>query len=688
MKVGDKLSNRYGGKGVISKILPDDKMPHAADGTPLEVMLNPLGIVSRTNPAQLVEVALGKIARKTGQPYKLPGFSDENYIDLTRRELQKHGLSDTEDIIDPTSGRKIPKVFTGEAYMMKLHHTAEGKSSGRDIGSYTSEGLPSGGGPEGSKRIGVGEMTALISHGATEFIRDAKLIRGQRNDEFWRALRLGYTPPSPKVPLVYEKFISYLQGSGINLRKQGETTHLMAMTDRDVEKMSAGPVKKADTVSGDNLDPVKGGLFDVGLTGGHGGNRWSHIDLAEPLPNPVMEEPIRRMLDLTGPQFTKIIAGEDTLNGETGTKAIHTALKRIKVDSAIEHYAAQMREGTKAKRDNAVKVLGYLKALKKSGQTPSDLMITKVPVLPPNFRPITSFNKMTMVSDPNYLYLDLMKVNDDLGEMKDDLGDEGVGEERLRLYNAYKAVTGLGDPVGTKTQDKKVGGLLKHVFGSSPKFGLYQRRVLGAAVDTIGRGVITPNPSLGMDQVGLPESKAWVLFRPFVVRNLVRRGMAAMDAARHVERNSDVARAALIDEMKKRPVLINRAPVLHRYGMMAAWALPVKGNTLQVPPMTTSGFNADFDGDAMNYHVPVSKAAVDEAVNKMMPSRNLLSVSDFDVHYFPRQEFLHGLHLASTAKKKNAKAKTFLTKEDVIKAYKRGELSVGDVVQFAEKKGK
>jgi DNA-directed RNA polymerase subunit beta len=682
MHVGDKLSNRYGGKGVVSKILPDAQMIHDKDGKPFDITMSPLGIVSRMNPSQLVEVALGKIAKKTGKHYRIPGFMDESYVDYVRKELQKHGESDTEDLHDPVSGRKIPKVFTGYTYMMKLHHMAEPKLSGRDVGSYTAEGMPAGGGVEGSKRIGMGEMMALISHGATDVIRDAKLVRGQRNDDFWRALRLGYTPSSPKVPQVYEKFLGMLQASGINLRKQGERLHLFAMTDKDVEKMSAGPVKKAETVSGDKLEPVPGGLFDVGRTGGHGGTRWSHIDLAVPIPNPVMEEPIRRMLGLTQNKLERIIAGKEEIYGETGSDAILNALKRIKTDDSIEHYTAQVKEATGAKRDNAVKVLGYLRSLKEAGQSPKDLMLTKVPVLPPNFRPITSFNKMTMVNDANYLYTDLMGVNDDLNELKKDLGDAQLGDERLRLYKAYKAITGLGDPVAAKTQEKDVSGLLRTIFGSSPKLGMYQRKVLGAAVDTVGRGVITPNPSLGMDQVGLPEAKAWVLYRPFIMRNLVRRGMKAMAAAKAVEEQTPVAYKALLEETSRRPVIINRAPVLHRYGMMAAWPVLTKGNTLQVPPIITSGFNADFDGDAMNFHVPVSKTAVEEAVDKMMPSRNLRSIRDFDIHYSPKQEFLHGLFLASTTKGK--RTKTFMKKEDVLRAYRRGELGVGDVVQFGK----
>jgi DNA-directed RNA polymerase subunit beta' len=182
-----------------------------------------------------------------------------------------------------------------------------------------------------------------------------------------------------------------------------------------------------------------------------------------------------------------------------------------------------------------------------------------------------------------------------------------------------------------------------------------------------------------MDQVGLPETQAWTIYRPYVMRNLVRRGMKAMDAAKAIADKDDVARKALIEALDERPVIISRAPVLHRYGVMAFWPQLVKGNTLQIPPIITPGFNADFDGDQMNYHVPSTKEAVRDAITKMLPSRNLRSVSDFDVHYYPRQEFLFGLHLASTAKKKGLK--TFRAKADVLAAYKRGEIGVDDQIE-------
>jgi len=368
------------------------------------------------------------------------------------------------------------------------------------------------------------------------------------------------------------------------------------------------------------------------------------------------------------------------LSGETGGKGIQQALSAIKVDDSIDYYSGIIKDGPKSKRDNAVKVLGYLKNLKKYDLKPQDWVLTKAPVLPTSFRPITMFRGMQMAADPNFLYRDMILANKDLAESKGVVGENQLHEERLRLYHAFKAVTGLGDPVQAKTQEKGVRGLLQHVFGSSPKVGMFQRRVLGSPVDVVGRATITPNPDLSMDQVGLPEAKAWTIYRPFIVRNLIRRGMPAMEAARAVATENPVARKAMLDEMKSRPVLINRAPTLHRYGFMAAWPVLTKGNTLQIPPVLTPGFGADFDGDAMNYHVPVDDDAVKDAVERMLPSKNLKAVKDFQVHYVPKNEFLLGMYLASTAKNKNRQPRVFSSRKAVADAYQRGEIHAGDPV--------
>lgn len=599
LQEGDKLSGHFGNKGVVSRIFPDDKMPRDSQGRPLEVLLNPLGVLARNNTAQVYEALLGKVAAKTGKPIDVPGFMNESMIDYVQKQLKDNGLTDAEDLEDPETGRKIPAVLTGVSYLMKLHHTAEAKSGGRDIGSYTAEGIPAKGGEASSKRIGSMETNAIISHGATEVLKDAKIIRGQRNDDFWRAFRLGYPPPSPKVPFVYEKFMASLQGAGVNVKKDGNRLHLFALTDKDVDQMSAGAIKSADTVEGDDFKPVPGGLFDESLTGGAGGNRWSHISLSEPLPNPVMEEPIRRLLGMTKNNYREVISGKKELWGKTGGEAIKTALGKLSVESEMHRYEDILRHGPRSKRDDAAKALGYLKTVKDKGIDMQDWVMTKWPVLPPSMRPITVMRNMQMVADPNYLYRDLFYANNDLSEIKGVVGSKAADKERLRVYDGMKAVAGLGDPIQAKTQEKNAKGLLAHVFGNSPKTGLFQRRVLNSAVDVVGRATITPNPELGMDQVGLPEAKAWTIYRPFVVRNLVRRGLPSAQAAIEVANQSKTARDALVDEIGKRPVIINRAPTLHRYGFMAAWPVLVKNDTLQLPPPIVSGFNADFDGNCV-----------------------------------------------------------------------------------------
>lgn len=684
MQEGDKLGGFHGDKGIVAKVVPDRDMPHSQDGKHMEVLLNPLGIISRGNPSQLYEAWLGKIARKEGKARVVPGFHNEHLHDYVARELARAGLSDTEDLIDPETGNKIPGVATGERFLMKLHHTAESKGKGRDIGSYTSEGIPAKGGDLGSKRLGGMELSSVLAHGATGVVRDAKLVRGQKNDEYWRAFRMGHTPPSPKTPFIYDKFLSHLRGAGINIKKDGNRQQIMALTDKDIDALSNGAITSSETVRGNDLAPIDNGLFDKKLTGGHGGDRWSHIQLHEPVPSPVMEEPIRRLLGVTQKRYEDIVAGKDNIGGHTGGAGIKTLLSKINLDDEIARYDGIVRSGAKSKRDNAVKVLGYLKTLKRDEQRPEDWVLTKAPVLPPSMRPITQMRGMQMSADPNYLYRDLFHANKDLKEMSGVVDKDQMGDERLRVYNALKAVTGLGDPVQAKTVEKNVGGLLKHVFGkSAPKMGMLQRRVLGSSVDTVGRATISPNPDLGMDQVGLPEQKAWTIYRPFIIRRLIRKGMPATEAAKAVANQTEVAKASMLAEMGERPVMINRAPSLHKYNFMAAWPVLHSGHTLQIPPVVTPGFGADFDGDTMNYHVPVDDDAVQDAITKMMPSRNLKSARDFKVHYLPRNEFLMGLHLASTTKNKK-EPRVFKDKASVIAAYKRGDLHAGDKVEVRE----
>lgn len=690
-QVGDKFAGRYGDKGVVAHIVPDDEMPHTKDGKPFEVLLNPLGIISRGNPSQILEAQLGKIAKLTGKEYRLTDFDNiKDMREFVENELKKHGLESTEDVIDPQTGRTINGINTGHRFIMKLHHTAEAKLQGRAAGggaAYTAEDTPAKGGSTGSKRIGMLELGALLSHGAYQSIRDASIIRGQKNEEYWRQLMSGYTPATPKVPHVYQKFLAQLQAAGIDPIKSGTKTNVVPMTNQKVQEITGNrELKNRETVDWrvDRLSPKRGGLFDEAITGGHTGNRWSYIPLHEPLPNPVMEEPIRHILGLTEAQFKDVIAGRNHVPGHenmTGPKGLADALQSLDIDKEIEKARSDIQGSRATYRDKAQRRLAYLKAAKAQGQHPKDWVLDRVPVIPPIFRPVSVLGSThtPMIADANHLYGEIWDANENLKQLAGKTSD--LGDERLAVYNAFKGATGLGDPIKPENKEQDIKGILKHVFGTAPKFGVVQRKLLGSTVDLVGRGTITPNPNLDMDHVGLPVDKAWTLYQPFVVRRLVRRGLGKLKAMEEVKERTPVALRELQEEMQERPVVINRAPVLHRYGVMAFWPKLTRSNTLEIPPLITSGFGADFDGDAMQFHVPSSPEAVREAQQKMLPSNNLLNVQRFDTNYAPTMEYVGGLWNAST-KTDNRPVRVFHSKEQAIAAYKRGEITAGQKIEI------
>jgi DNA-directed RNA polymerase subunit beta' len=151
-----------------------------------------------------------------------------------------------------------------------------------------------------------------------------------------------------------------------------------------------------------------------------------------------------------------------------------------------------------------------------------------------------------------------------------------------------------------------------------------------------------------------------------------------------VEDKNKEAAAELDKQMSSRPIVINRAPVLHRYGMMAFYPKLTKNKVMEVNPVITKGFGADFDGDAMQYHVPSTEDAAKEAVDKMLPSKNLFAASTFKAHYVPNKDYQTGLYLASSRISKKAKPRVFRSKQDAMQAYRRGEIEVDTPVHIVE----
>ena len=690
---GDKLTIRAGGKGIISSVIPDSQMPLDANGEPFEQLLSPLGIISRTNPSQLIETVMGKVAKKTGKPVYIESFPKENIAEWAKKQLAQNELSPEEDVVDPASGKTIPKVLTGYLYSMKVKHTAEGKLSGRGAGQgYTVDELPMSGGPEGSKRLGSLESSAVAGHGAMQVLRDAKLVRGQRNDDYWRDFRMGKTPKEPGMPLVHKKFFAHLEAAGLSLKDRGRDVELFAMTDADAKKLSGGrELASAETYDAKTFSPKAGGLFDPKLFGDDG-DEWAYMQLPEPLPNPLMEDALAASLNISPKIFNEILSGKRALPGatkdpKTGPPAIMDGLKKVNLEGTIASSLKELKTGSPSSRDKALKRYRLLMGMKLHNRQPADFMMTRIPVLPPKYRPITPVGDVNIAADANYLYKEMIQTRQDIEQAKDVLPEDRVREMEAQMYDRYKALVGLADPDSKELQEKNVGGMLKWAFGKgAPKYGGYQHKVLGSHLDTVGRGVVVPDPKLKLDELGIPEAMAWEIFEPYVVRELSQKGSPTTSAVRMVADRHQVARKALMDVMAKRPVLMNRAPTLHRFGIMAFQPKLVAGKVIRVSPSIVKPLNMDFDGDAANIHVPASPEAVEEAYRKMMPhGRNLFTPRSDTAHYKPMAEYAHGLYLATRVKSGEKATKVFETDKQAVQAYRRGEIDIDTPVKVLRK---
>jgi len=747
-------------------------------------------------------------------------------------------------------------------------------------------------------------------------------------------------------------------------------------------------------------------------------SKWGHVTLAEPLPNPVMEEPIRRVLGLTVKQFHDVLTGREQLNGETGGKALRRALGAIDVDKEIVRYTNEVKTTRGARRDNAIKALRYLNAAKKQSISPTDWVIDKVPVIPPAFRPISNVGDMLKAADLNGLYRDVIETNNSIKELRNDIPDSELADEKLNLYKSVTAAFGLGDPITPDGVSKRWKGAIRQVIGTNPKCyddateiltengwlpfpayvdsrlqvatlnpvtdtlefqnptsilhehysgdmvhthtrrldlmvtaghwhyvelkddtvkvtkwlppqkvqamdlangiatqsryvigaanftgcefpyvfdgiavsqdtlaefagwylrrgrvtkdntvglardynasdvnlmdkavqtlglpykkvkhsvtptrsiirweitspefgiwvignfgvpsrelaipkdvpfwhkehqvhllaayfgdparlpskvvwtttskglvegialmctrigyvfqssviipevqwrctihkaiketvsynfqttvvsnwqgmvhcvtvpnglifvrrngkvsvsgntGMFQSNVLSKTVDSVGRGVVVPNPNLDMDTVGIPEAKAWTIYRPFIIREMVRRGIPQVKATELIDNKDKEAKEVMLDVMDTRPVILDRAPTWHKFNLLAFKPVLTDTDTIQVSPLITSGFNMDFDGDTANFHVPVSDKAVQQAWDKMTPSKNLFALNDLKTpQHTPSKEMVMGLYQL-TRKPANKKPIVFTSVEEAKKAYKEGLINANDPIEIRGK---
>ena len=687
--LGDKLSGSFGNKGTISKILPDDQMIQNEEGKPVDLVLTSASVFSRINPGQILETALGKVARKTGKVYEINNFDVEDYTKFVSDELTKHNVKDKETVTDPTTGKKISGVFVGVQHMHKLFKTADAGFAARGVdGPHDQDDVPTGSGDSGPKGVGQMEVTALLTHNARDFLHETTMLRGAKNSDYWRTFQLGGNPQFPIEKKTFGKFTGLLRQAGIKLDRVGDDLVFGPLTDKDVLELSAGEISDARRLNAKDLSPEQGGLFDENVFGGLSGDRWGHVKLAEPVLNPVFEKPAKILLQQTTKEFK-----ENYFSG--GGASLRDQLNKIDVKNELAELKKLLNE-SKSKLsgtalDNAVKRYKYLSALDKQGIKPGDAYTLQYyPITPPTIRPISVGRTGDLLeSDANNFYKNLILQNNAFKDVKSyDFGPEEEAEGRKALYERVQELSGTLAPSSPFLRNKSAKGALQYLSGNVPKEGFFQKKMVYNKTNLSGRAVIGPDVTLGLDEIGLPEEAAWSMYAPFIIRGLTQQGYSALQAKEEMENRSDLARQIMLREMEERPIVTNRAPSLWKHSFFSAMPVLREGRSLKINTMVESGTNSDHDGDAQNIYVPVSDRAVEDA-KKMLPSRNIYSDKaggKRDLLIISKGEPIVGLYRATSnlagSGKVEGTAKKYKNLQAAWSAYYKGELRSTDLVEI------
>src|SRR6516164_8705661 len=340
--------------------------------------------------------------------------------------------------------------------------------------------------------------------------------------------------------------------------------------------------------------------------------------------------------------------GDDKFSAGMGGEAVLEMLKQVDVHALAEMLRTEMRGATsEAKRKKLAKRLKVVEAFRESGNRPEWMMLTVIPVLPPDLRPLVPLDGGRFAtSDLNDLYRRVINRNNRLKRLLELNAPEIiVRNEKRMLQEAVDSLldNGRRGKAMTGANKRPLKSLADMIKG---KGGRFRQNLLGKRVDYSGRSVIVVGPQLKLHQCGLPKLMALELFKPFIFQKLQLRGEAStIKAAKHlVEREGPEVWDILEEVIREHPVLLNRAPTLHRLGIQAFEPLLVEGKAIQLHPLVCTAFNADFDGDQMAVHVPLSLEAQLEARALMMSSNNILSPANGDPIIVPSQDVVLGLY--------------------------------------------
>ena len=402
---------------------------------------------------------------------------------------------------------------------------------------------------------------------------------------------------------------------------------------------------------------------------------------------------IRKGALLTETQYQELKQQyENVFKAEMGAEAILGLLKEIDLDALRSQLIEETHSSSGQRRRKASKQLQLVEAFRRSGNKPEWMVMTVLPVLPPDLRPMVQLDGGRFAtSDLNDLYRRVINRNNRLRHLVE-IGAPGIiiRNEKRMLQEAVDTLidNGRRGRAVAVSGDHKAKSLSDMLRG---KQGRFRQNLLGKRVDYSGRSVIVVGPELKIHQCGLPRRMALELFKPFVMHRLVMEGLASniKSARRQVDRGRPEVYDVLEDVVKERPVLLNRAPTLHRLSIQAFEPVLIDGSAIQIHPLMCAAFNADFDGDQMAVHVPLSYAAVKEAREMMLSINNMLLPSCGEPVVTPTLDMVFGCYYLTTIKSgargEGARLSSF---EEAKLSYELGAIELRAEIEVRVEEGK
>jgi len=378
------------------------------------------------------------------------------------------------------------------------------------------------------------------------------------------------------------------------------------------------------------------------------------------------------------------------LNVDMGAESILRLVKEIDLDSLVEQLRIEMTESKGVKRVKAIKRLRVSEGLRKAQIDPAWMFISTLPVIPPDLRPMVQLSGGRFAtSDLNDLYRRVINRNNRLKHLID------LGAPQIILRNEKRMLQEAVDSLidGTQARQSRrranrrpLKSLAEMLKG---KQGRFRQNLLGKRVDYSGRSVIVVGPELKLNECGIPKDMALEMFKPYVLRELIVQGTAPnVKSARHLIERADPEVYDILEKVTtNHPVMLNRAPTLHKLGMQSFFPILVEGNAIRLHPCVCSGYNADFDGDQMAVHVPLTKEAQQECRTLLVANHNLLKPANGEPITVPNKEMAMGIYyLTEMDSNLEAWSRVFAHRDEAYHAYQAGLVTVRQAIKIGLKK--